>query len=62
MSHPVAGLRTRKDGSKYIKYVYGLYSCVLPGHSVIWNRDINAPINMQVRVCSALPPPPRACC
>lgn len=40
---------TSKTGKRYIKRVYGLYMCVMPGFTVLWNRDTNAPINMQVR-------------
>jgi len=48
MAHPPKCLMTSKTGKRYIKRVYGLYMCVMPGFNTLWNRDTNAPINMQV--------------
>ncbi len=53
MAHPPKRLATNKKGKRYIQYVYGLYLSILPGHHVLWNRDINAPINFLVRPCPA---------
>lgn len=49
MAHPPQRLVQTKTGRRYIKRVYGLYMSVMPGYSVLWNRDINAPINFLVR-------------
>ena len=58
MSHPPRGVRLGKDGQLHVAFVNGLYICVLEGYSVVWNRDINAPINQTVHTS----PPPRWCC
>jgi hypothetical protein len=49
MAHPVKRLAlSKKTGRSYIQRAYGLKMCVAPDFSVLWSRDINAPINMQV--------------
>lgn len=55
MAHPPQRMVIDKNGKKRIQRIYGLYMCVLPRgdgreepYSVLWNRDVNAPINMQV--------------